>query len=307
MVLAAGLGTRLRPLTDELPKPLVPVGDRSMLAHVTVRLRALGFTEVLMNTHHRAGDFASNIRDLAVKVDPIHEPRILGTAGGVAGARPGLAPAPVLVWNSDILTAPPVEALFAAASAGDLVLALAPRARGEGTVGVDARGRVVRLRGERFGEEVESGDYVGVSAIGARALAALPDEGCLVGDYALPTLRRGGAILTVWSRAPWVDVGTIGVYHALNLAWLDRRGAPPEGSWVHPSATVAAGVRPVRSIVGAGAVVTGQGSLERCVVWPGGRATAPLSDSIVTTAGRVVAVETDAEMGAVSPEVFGLA
>src|SRR5688572_24985701 len=104
IVLSAGFGTRLRPLTDELPKVLVPVGDRSLLAHIAAALREAGHSELVINTHHKSEVFVSYISNLGVKIDVIHEPEIRGTAGGVAGARPWFRCSEVLVWNGDILT-----------------------------------------------------------------------------------------------------------------------------------------------------------------------------------------------------------
>ena len=103
------------------------------------------------------------------------EPEIRGTAGGVAGARARFDAGAVLVWNGDILTDAPVAALLELAAARDAqVLTVSPRPVGEGTVGLDDAGRVVRLRGQVFGRETRGGDYVGVSALGperARELA----------------------------------------------------------------------------------------------------------------------------------------
>jgi mannose-1-phosphate guanylyltransferase len=286
MVLAAGLGTRLKPLTDELPKPLVPLGDRPVLAHIAERLRRHGFEEFVLNTHHGAGEFASRVELLGMVVHLSHEPIIRGTAGGIASARGRLA-APLIAWNGDILADPPIEALLARAGPGGLAFSVAPRPRGSGTVGLDGRGDITRLRGETFGVEVCGGDYIGVAALGARALAELPEQGCLIGDYALPALRRGGSVAAVLLRGSWTDVGSIASYHAANLAWLEQRHGA-EGSWVHPGAAVGAAVILRCSVVGEGARVEGTGLLERCVVWPGARAVAPLRDAIVTTAGRVV-------------------
>ena len=112
MILCAGLGTRLRPLTDELPKPLVPVGDRPLLAHITARLRSQGIHQVALNTHHLPRAFDSVYEWLDVEVKVVHEPEIRGTAGGVAGARRHFSSAPVLVWNGDILADPPVGRLL---------------------------------------------------------------------------------------------------------------------------------------------------------------------------------------------------
>ncbi len=150
MILAAGLGTRLRPLTDELPKPLVWVGDRPMVAHVAEQLAAGGIREAVLNAHHRAGDFSGGaLAGLPIAIEIVHEAQILGTAGGVANASRALGEGDVVVWNGDILMELDVRALLAAhAGAGEgATLAVSPRGVGEGTVGVDARGRVVRLRG----------------------------------------------------------------------------------------------------------------------------------------------------------------
>jgi mannose-1-phosphate guanylyltransferase len=282
MVLCAGFGQRLRPLTDELPKPLLPVGDRSVLAHISARLRAAGRLEALANTHWLPSEFI-NINDrLDITLNLIHEPVIRGVAGAVAGARDRLQ-APVLVWSGDILIdAPPLEALTARALAtSDLCLAVAPTA-GPGTVGLDAAGRVVRVRGETHGVEVRAADYVSLFAAGARALSELPDHGCLIGDYCLPRMRAGHPIDTVEVSGQWWDIGTPTSYLAANQDWLTRNSAARDGSYVAPSATVATGVVLDSSIVGAGARVTGAGVLRRCVIWPGAVASAPLSDCIVT-------------------------
>ncbi len=284
IILSAGLGTRLRPLTLELPKPLVPVGDRSLLALVASRLRAAGVTDIAVNVHHLAEKITSDIDAIGETFRVIHEPRILGTAGGISGARRLFGDGTLLVWNGDILATPPLDGLLAAAAGGSLVLALAPRPGDAGSVGVAADCRIVRLRGERFGEEAWSADYIGVAAVGAGALAAMPDEGCLIGDYAIPELRRGGSVLAVRLLGDFRDVGSIESYWAANQEWLDERGLD---SWIHPQARVRPGVRVSRSIVGADAVVDGQGLLEGVVVWPGARAAAPLARSVVARTALV--------------------
>jgi mannose-1-phosphate guanylyltransferase len=286
MVLCAGLGTRLRPLTCELPKPLVPVGDRSILAHIASRLRAAGLGEAVLNTHHLPDAFSSEIEHLDVRFKVVHEPEIRGTAGGLAGARALLGPPPVLVCNGDILVDAPIRALLEQADDG-LCLAVSPRPAGEGTVGLGARGEVVRLRGEHFGDEASGGDYVGVAAVGGRCLEALPAFGCLIGDWALPELRAGGHVGTVPAAPGFVDVGDAKSYLEANLAWL-RANAGPLGVWVGAGAVVGEGVLLSESVVGAGAWVRGSGPIERCVLWPGARASAPLAGAIVTPGGQVV-------------------
>jgi mannose-1-phosphate guanylyltransferase len=289
MVLAAGLGTRLLPLSAELPKPLMPIGDRPLLAHLAERLAREGFPSFVMNIHYLADEFRLYYNQLQSVPHVVEEPEIRGTAGGVAGARGLFGKPPILVWNGDVLVDPPVAGLQAAAGRGGLALAVAPRPAGTGTVGLGATGAVVRLRGERFGEEVAGGDYVGVAGIGAGVLESLPDRGCLVGEVALPLLRAGETIATVPVAGDWIDIGSIEAYRRANAEWLART-AGPGASWVSPSATVAASVRLAASIVGHGAHVSGSGDVVRCIVWPGAHAVAPLSDAIVTAGGRVVSV-----------------
>ena len=285
IILCAGFGTRLRPLTEELPKPLVPVGDRSILEHALASLEAFGVTELVINVHHLAEQFARKLAGASAKVQLVVEPSIRGTAGGVAGARAHLSRAPVLVWNGDILVAPPIDQLLVGCEPQSFCLGVAPRAHGEGTVGLDAEGHVVRLRGERFGTELRSGDYVGVLALGAGVLATLPEHGCLFGDVALPLLRAGGTLRSVPVTAPWTDAGDLPSLLGANLAWLGARGL---GSFQGQGAEVVPGVELRQALIGAGARVQGRGVLERCVVCPGASATAPLRDAIVAPSGRVI-------------------
>ncbi|HEY3667352.1 MAG TPA: nucleotidyltransferase family protein [Polyangiaceae bacterium] len=287
IVLCAGFGTRLRPLTDELPKPLVPVGDRSILEHALERLGRASFSQLVINVHHLAALFERTIAGLRLNVEVVVEPDIRGTAGGVAGARGRLQSDPILVWNGDILVDPPIEALIAATERDSFCLGVAPRAQGEGTVGLGAAGEVVRLRGERFGEEIGGADYVGVLSLGAGVRDALPAHGCLFGDVALPLLRAGRVIKTLPVHQPWTDAGDLPSLLGANLAWLAARGVDrfvASGAEVSPSATLR------QSVVGAGARVEGTGLVERCVICPGATATAPLRDAIVAPSGRVIPV-----------------
>jgi mannose-1-phosphate guanylyltransferase len=287
MILAAGLGTRLRPLTDELPKPLVPVGDRPAVAHVAARLAAAGVREAAINVHHLAEAFTDDrIASLPLALHVIHEPEILGTAGGVANAAALLGDGDVVVWNADILADVDVGALVAARQEAGAAATLAVSMRGrpgEGTVGIGEGGRVVRLRGERFGEEVASGDFLGVQVIAPSLRALLPKPGCLVDDGYRPALRRGLAVTTFPVAGAWDDIGTVASYLAANARWLAREGLE---AWVHPTARVAPGVTVAGSVIGAGAEVSGAGAVRGSVVWPGARADAPLDGEVVTPARR---------------------
>lgn len=288
MVLCAGFGTRLRPLTDERPKPLVPFGDRTLLEHVLSGLARQGLLPAVVNAHHLVPVFRTLVADFEGILEVIEEPAIRGTAGGVAGARHALAKGPVLVTNADVLASVDGRRLLELTPPDGLCLAVAPRPAGTGTVGVGEGGRVVRLRGERFGEELEGGDYVCTLGLGAATLAGLPASGCLIGDVALPLVRRGGPLLTMPVSGELVEPGdSPAAYHAANLAWLARQG---KAAFLAPDARVAPAVELHQSLVGRGATVEGEGRLERVVVWPGATVRAPLADAVVTTRGVVVPV-----------------
>ncbi len=287
LVLAAGFGTRLRPLSDERPKPLCPVGDRTALAHVIEGLAKGGVERVVVNTHHLAEAFdAATLGALPLPTTVLHEPHILGTAGGLRNAAWCLGQGDVVVWNGDILVEVDVGALLLAHRAQNALatLVLTRRARGEGTVGVGADGRVVRLRGERFGEESAGGDFVGVQTISSALRAALPEEGCLVGDVYLPALRAGRTLHTFAIDGPFSDIGNLGAYLDANLAWLAARGL---GSFVAPDAHVAEGVTLDGCVIGAHARVDGLGVLRRVVVWPDAVLEAPRAGGIATPRGWV--------------------
>jgi MurNAc alpha-1-phosphate uridylyltransferase len=162
MVLAAGLGTRMRPLTDDLPKPLLPLAGRTLLDHALDRLAEAGVTKAVVNAHWRAEaiDRAMAARAELPRVTVLHEEgQPLETGGGVRAALPHLGDGPFAVANGDAfwLNGPtPALARMAAAfdpRRMDALLLLVRTAQVEGAVGrgdflLDPLGRV-RRRKER--------------------------------------------------------------------------------------------------------------------------------------------------------------
>jgi len=283
IVLCAGLGTRLRPLTDELAKPLMPVGDRPVLAHIAAALARCGAGPIVANTHHRYGDFIGESKHLGIKVHFLHEPNILGTAGGVANAASALGDGSVVVWNGDIL-APELDVAAITAeqdrASADALWVVEPAAPGTGTVGLDDQGNVVRLRSERFGTETAGGEFLGIQVMSRDLRRALPREGCLVADVALPLLRRGGRLASFLYRGVWDDIGQPASLLRANLRWLERQRL---GAWAAPSAKIDAGAVLEGSVVGEGAIVTGTGTARACVVFPGAHMKVPAASLLVAT------------------------
>jgi mannose-1-phosphate guanylyltransferase len=292
MVLAAGFGTRLRPLTDGLPKALVPVGDRPALAHALDRLVGAGAKPIVVNAHHRAAELCRYVETFAgVRVS--EEPELLGTAGGVARAGPFLGSGDVLIWNADILVdVDPAEIARAHAEAvsvdptTEATLVVRPRPKNDGPVGLNDAGAIVRLRNERVAEETKGGDFLGIHVLTAFSRRLLPSRGCLIGHHYLPALRRGRRLRGFLHEAPWFDIGSLGRYVDANVAWLAARGRT---SWIGEGATVSKGVLLKSVVVGKGATVHGAAVLERCVVWPTAHVTAPLANAVVTP-GAIVRV-----------------
>jgi mannose-1-phosphate guanylyltransferase len=281
MVLAAGHGTRLGPLTELCAKSLVPVGDRPALAHVLDRLQGADVVRVVLNAHHRAADVRGFVRARTDDVAVSEERDLLGTAGGIARAAHLLGTGDVIVWNADIVADVDPAALAQAHATrvtAEATLVVRPRRRGQGSVGLDEGGRVVRLRAERVADEACGGDFLGIQVLGALLRAALPRRGCLVGDVYIPALRRGAPLLAFVNEAPFFDIGTPAGYLEANLHWLRERATM---RWIGPGAQLAAGVFLESTLLGEGASAVGTGVLDRCVVWPGARAVAPLTEAIV--------------------------
>jgi mannose-1-phosphate guanylyltransferase len=282
MLLCAGLGQRLRPLTDELPKPLMPVGDRSVLEHIAQHLVQQGQRRAVANSHWLPAALSDAAARLPLPVTVLHEPTIRGVAGGIAGARE-LLEAPIIAWNGDtLIDRPPLLELFTEAQrTGGICLAVAAT-DGPGTLGLDEQGLVVRTRGETHGREVRRADYVCLAGIGRDALAELPSEGCLIGDYCLPRMRRGLPVYTHFIEGAWHDIGSLESYLGANLIWLGSHANHELSSYLAPDARVSLGVKLERTIVGAGARVAGEGLVSECVIWPNTTAVGPLSRAIVT-------------------------
>lgn len=278
MILCAGLGKRLRPLTEELAKPMVPVGDAPAVAHVTRRVRLAAPSRIVVNVHHRPEDVRAWAEGEGILVS--QERALLGTAGGVARAAKLLGEGDVLVWNGDILSDLDPRLLreaHARAPGAGATLAVRPAPAGAGNVGLTAEGRIVRLRKESFGAEARGGEFLGIHVLGERLRPLLPAEGCLVGDVLLPSLRRGEALRAHETTASFVDIGTVAQYLAANAAWLASRGLR---SWAHPSARVSAPIE--GSVVGANAVV--EAPTLASVVWPSAHVHTACNGVVVTPA-----------------------
>ncbi len=255
------------------------------------QLVASGACELRINASHLASQvetFAGELAaELTVDVSCYFEPELLGTAGGISAMQRSRRT--TVVWNGDIF-APDLSLEWVNERAHPTpTLVVSPVSAAQkphvGTVGLDAQGNVVRLRGEQFGVEHVSADYVGVAVLPPAFTSQLPRVGCLIADGILPWLRAGNRVGSQTFDGYWSDGGTFGEYLRQNRFWLQRKHV---ANHVAPGAVCASGIELFESVVGKGAQLAGRGAVKRTVVLPGARATAPLSDAIVVADGRVI-------------------
>jgi NDP-sugar pyrophosphorylase family protein len=161
MVLAAGFGTRLRPLTDTVPKPLLPVADRPFLDHVLAFLHAGGIREVVINLHHLGDLIERHVGDgrrFGLRVRYSREAVIRDTGGGIKHAEALLGGEPFVVANGDSLLELPLRDLVefhrTQGGIGTLALRSDPDAARYGLVEIDAAARIRRIVGRPAGPPI---------------------------------------------------------------------------------------------------------------------------------------------------------
>lgn len=232
MVMAAGLGTRMRPLTLDRPKALVEVAGRALLDRALDRVAEAGLPRAVVNAHHKAEMIAAHLAARPAPPDVVisdESDALLETGGGLRRAAPLLGPGPAFVLNSDAIWtgAPPLAALAAAWRLGAMgaLLLLVPRERATGYTRagdfhMDAGGAL------RWREEGGEAPFVHTGAHIAD-LATL--DGAPEGAFSLALIWRRlaaeGRLFGVVHSGGWADVGTpagVGAAEAL----LRAEGAP---------------------------------------------------------------------------------
>jgi NDP-sugar pyrophosphorylase family protein len=179
-----------------------------------------------------------------------------------------------------------------------MILREDPAADALGAIEVTDDGRVVRILGEGpiNDRPTRKCMFTGVYVLSADIREDLPDNGCIVRHSLRRWLARGDRVSAIVDDNPWFDLGTIPSYASVTFGLLDGSIDFP-GEFAAPTrsrvgaATVAAGARiGAYCDVGDGAVVDGEGALQRVIAWPGARVTAPAEGVIVTTGGARVAI-----------------
>ena len=224
MILAAGLGTRLRPVTDTRPKALVPVAGRPMIHWVLARLASHGFTEIIINAHHFAAQietFAAAYKSPGAPLTVSVEKEILDTGGAVREAAWFFdREEPFLVHNVDVLTDLDLRGLTDAHSASGALVTLAVKRRkssrhllfdGAGLLGgwrSDVTGETRTVR--PMASPVTPLPFMGVYVMSPAVLRKMADPGPFsIIDFFLD-LAGGGAPIQAYRAddARWADLGS---------------------------------------------------------------------------------------------------
>lgn len=296
MILTAGFGTRLRPLTDRRAKPAIPVAGEPMIRRILSWAAGAGVTDVVMNLHHRPETLTAVVgdgQDLGVRVRYSWEqPRLLGSAGGPRLALPILAADPFFVINGDTLTAMELGPLADAhAAAGAMVtLALVPnrdhlRYGGVLLDGVGAvTGFVPRGPGARG-----SWHFIGVqmaTAAAFRSVASGAAENSIGGVYDRLLRAAPGSVRGFCGEWPFHDVGTPADYLRTTRAFA---AAAPAGGG--RAARIAASAQVTGSVLWDDVEVGPEAVVRDCIVTDGVRvpAGAVYDRAILIAAGDGVA------------------
>ena len=313
VILVGGFGTRLRPLTRDIPKQMLPVVDRPIIEHVVAHLAGHGVTRVVLSLGFRPEAFADAYPDGTCAGLPLHyavEPEPLDTAGAVrfaaleagigAGTGTGIGPGSgsegcdtFLVLNGDVLTDLDIGAMVAShrAAGAEATLALTEvdDPSRYGVVPTDAEGRVVGFVEKPDAESapsrwINAGTYVLEPSI----LDRIPDgRPVSIEREVFPAMATERRLHAVRSDAYWIDTGTPEAYIRAQVDLVDgTRGDLPA---VHPSAQVDPGADVERSVVMAGVTVGPGARLCDAVVMDGATigADATVDHSIVGPGAHV--------------------
>jgi len=235
MVLAAGMGARMKPLTDRIPKPLVKVGGKALIDYVLDRLDAVGVERVVVNVHHLADVLEQHLAGRRNIVISDERGQLLETGGGVVKALPLLGPAPFFLINSDTIWIDGVQPNLARLADAfdpqrmDALLLLAPTATsvgysGRGDYAMAPSGELER-RGER---DVVPFVYAGAAIFSPALFADAP-----AGAFSLTRLfnraEEAGRLHGLRLEGVWMHVGTPAAIAEAEAALRAERGMVATG------------------------------------------------------------------------------
>ncbi len=288
-ILGAGLGTRLRPLTDELPKPLIPVWNKPLISYAFDHLKAdLGVSRFMINTHHCPDSYSDAFPENSYsdcELNFRHEPVLLDTAGGIDNVSDwGPLDQSLVVYNGDILTDIPLLPAWESHHKNGDAATLILRSKGdELRVGWDeASGRVIDLRGQLDPDWPHRFQFTGIYILAPEFHRFIEPRKIESIVFAFLRAIRSGARIggVVIDEGQWSDLGERDSYLAssgmLACGGFPRYRTGSDMAQIHPEAKIhpTAKVCPhssigAASVVGEGAVVKNSLVWDKAVVEPG--------------------------------------
>ena len=312
VVLVGGAGTRLRPLTDTRPKPMMTLVDRPFVAHQIDLLRRHGIDDVIFSCGYRPDALHAHFGDSSpdgVRFRYVVDPEPLGTAGAVKNAEEHLDGGAFLVLNGDILTDLDLDAFMArhreTGAKGTIALTPVEDPSAFGLVRLFEGGAVEAFVEKPGREQLRPGEPFRINAgtylLEPEVLERIPaGRACSIEREVFPSLAADGVLYGFPSDAYWRDIGTPASYLAAVhdvLSGALHTESPTggaylaEGASVHPSASVDA-----RSSIGTGATIGAGATVTASVIGAGARVGdgAVVEDAIV---GEGVAIGAGAHLG----------
>jgi len=227
MILAAGLGTRLRPLTNDIPKPLLPVGGQPLIYHHLQRLKKYGITDVFINVHYHGDKIIQKVGNgdhFGMRITYSEEPEILGTGGGIKKIQSALGDGAFIVMNADILVSLDLEELvsFHQQKGGDATLVLREEAQVNtyGVITLDPQDQIRNILGKVQSKE-EAGSrrlmFTGIHIIEPKVLEYIPaGQFYSIIDAYIEMLRQDKLIAGYLMNGYWNDIGVLDRYKKAN-------------------------------------------------------------------------------------------
>lgn len=300
-VLGAGLGTRLKALTQQRPKPLIPVANKPLITYAFDHLLGAGVDRFVVNTHWRAEAYATAFPGRSYRGAPIefsHEfPNVLETAGGIKHAEKLLGSEPFIAYNGDILTDLPLEPALRAHRDSKCEVTMVLRSKdGPLQVSLDStKGRVTDI-GKRLDPASDASFlFTGIYLIEPAFLARIPAGEKISVIPLFLDMIRGGAKLggVVIDDGNWWDLGTREQYLAVHKHLASDENWIAETAQIDPTAKITGS-----SAIGSGTKIGAHASLQHCLVWEGAEIAAGslLNECIVTAGARVSGIHSHADL-----------
>jgi NDP-sugar pyrophosphorylase family protein len=277
-VLAAGLGTRLRPLTDELPKPLVPIFQKPLITFALDHLIATGIRRFVVNTHRLPHLFERQFAGKNYRgrqLDLVNEPELLETGGGIKNAERLLREGDFLTYSGDILTDIPLSSLIEEhfRAGNDVTLALRETGFKPSIAFLD--GRIVDI-GERFGVAGDY-DFANIAVWSRKIFQRIPQRKISFIPVLLDWIEEGGKIGgVILNEGKWLNIGSSAQYVEAHRMIASENWSPDficDSDWrarIAKSATIdtTAQLRGL-TVVGADCYIGAEAVVQDTIVWPG--------------------------------------